>query len=110
MIKDNHETEITETNETTQPAPATIPQQKRGVQPSADIIEMARKQGRTQGRAGCKAQRINMAFSPEVHDFIRTMAKVRGESVTAFVNSILLKTMEDNKEVYEQALKFKNSL
>lgn len=38
MIKDNHETEITKTNETTQPAPATIPQQKRDVQPSADII------------------------------------------------------------------------
>lgn len=110
MIKDNHETEINETNETTQPAPANIPQQKRGVQPSADIIEMARKQGRTQGRAGCKAQRINIAFSPEVHDFIRTMAKVRGESITFFVNSILLKTMKDNKEVYEQALKFKNSL
>ena len=110
MIKDNHETEIAET---TQPAPSampSIPRQKKGVQPSADIIEMARKQGRTQGRAGCKAQRINMAFSPEVHDFIRTMAKVRGESVTAFVNSILLNAMEENKEVYEQALKFKNSL
>lgn len=110
MINDNHENEIIETNEATEPAPTTIPRQKRGVLPSADIVEQSRKQGRTQGRAGCKAQRINMAFLPEVHNFIRTMSKVRGESVTAFVNSVLLKAMEDNKEVYEQALKFKNSL
>lgn len=109
MIKDNHENEIVETNEATEPTP-TIPRQKRGVQPSADIVEMARKQGKTQGRAGCKAHRFNMAFSPEVYEFIQTMAKVRGESVTAFVNGILEKAMEDNKEVYEQALKFKNSL
>ena len=31
MIKDNHETEITETNEATQPAPVDIPKQKREV-------------------------------------------------------------------------------
>lgn len=110
MIKDNHKTEITETNETKKPAPATIPKQKRGVQPSADIIEMARRQGRTQGRAGCKAHRFNMAFSPEVYEFIHTMAKVRGESVTAFVNGILEKAMKDNAEIYQQALKFKNIL
>ena len=29
MIKDNHETEIAETNEATLPAPATIPKQKK---------------------------------------------------------------------------------
>lgn len=113
MINNNESQLITTDKETTEPAPAampSIPRQKKGVLPSADIVEQARKQGRTQGRAGCKAQRINMAFLPEVHDFIRTMAKVRGESVTAFVNAILLKAMEENKEVYEQALKFKNSL
>lgn len=110
MIKDNHETEITETNETAQPAPVDIPRQKRGVMPSADIVEIARSQGRTQGRAGCKAHRFNMAFSPEVYNFITTMAKVRGESVTAFVNGILEKAMKDNAEVYQQAIKFKENL
>lgn len=110
MINDSHENKTEATIGTAKPAPPAIPRQKRGAAPSSDIVEQAQRQGRTQGRAGCKAKRINMAFLPEVHEFIRTMAKVRGESVTAFVNSLLLKAMEDNKEVYEQALKFKNSL
>lgn len=28
----------------------------------------------TQGRKGCKAIRINMAFSPEIHEYIKVMA------------------------------------
>ena len=110
MAKDNNELTTTDTNQETQPAPSDIPRQKRGVMPSADIVEMARSQGRTQGRAGCKAHRINMAFTPEVYNFITTMAKVRGESVTAFVNGILKKAIEDNAETYQQAIKFKETL
>lgn len=110
MIKNN----IEKQDAVNEPAPAAvitnIPKQKKGTQPSAEIVELARKQRRTQGRAGCKAQRINMSFFPEVHDFIRTMSKVRGESMTEFVNIILLKAMEEHKDLYEQAIKFKNSL
>lgn len=109
MVKDN-ETTTTDTNQETQPAPVDIPRQKRGVMPSADIVEMARTQGRTQGRAGCKAHRINMAFTPEVYNFITTMAKVRGESVTAFVNGILEKAMKENSDIYQQAIKFKEKI
>lgn len=44
---------------------------------------------KTQGKKGCYACRINMAFTPDNHDYIRTMAKVNGQSTSEFVNAIL---------------------
>ncbi len=67
------------------------------------------KAGKTQGRKGCKMVRINMAFAPEIHDFIRTMARVRGESMTEFTNYVFKQYMEDNSEIYKKVLEFKNS-
>lgn len=93
-----------------EPEPEPIPRQKRGSTPTAEIVKQAREQGRTQGRKGCKAHRFNMAFSPAAYDFITTMARVRGETITSFVNHLVEKCAEDNAEVYQQALKFRDSL
>lgn len=68
-----------------------------------------RAAGATKGRKGCKAIRINMAFSPEVHEYIKTMARVRGESITDFTNYIFTRSMEENAEVYQRAKEFKES-
>ncbi len=65
-----------------------------------------REAGTTQGRKGCKAVRINMAFPPEMHDFIRTMARVRGESITDFTNFVFSQYMKDNADLYERAKAF----
>ena len=65
---------------------------------------------RTMGRKGIKLPRINMAFSPEAHDYIKTMARVRGESITDFVNVIIADHMDRNKELYEKAKEFINML
>ena len=65
--------------------------------------------GITKGRKGCKAIRINMAFTPDVHDYIKTMARVRGESITDFTNYIFTRSMEENREIYERAKAFKES-
>ena len=90
--------------------PEPIPRQKRGDLPTVEVQEQAREQGKTQGRKGCKAHRFNMAFSPAAYDFITTMARVRGETITSFVNHLIEKCAEDNAEVYQQALKFRDSL
>ena len=90
--------------------PEPIPRQKKGDLPTIEIQEKAREQGRTQGRKGCKAHRFNMAFSPKAYDFITTMARVRGETVTSFVNHLIEKTIDDNQYIYQQALKFRDSL
>ncbi len=95
---------------TSTPAPPIIPPQKRDEPPTAEVVAMAREQGKTQGRAGCRAFRHNMAFTPENYEFIRCMARVRGQTITAFVNDIVKKAIEDNAEVYQQALKFRDSL
>jgi len=66
--------------------------------------------GATKGRKGCKMVRINMAFTPEVHAYIKTMARVRGESITDFTNYIFTRSMEDNAEIYEKAKAFRDSI
>ena len=68
-----------------------------------------RQAGTTQGRKGCKAIRINMAFSPEIHEYIKVMARVRGESVTDFTNYVFRQSMEQNAELYERAKAFQES-
>lgn len=91
---------------TATPAPQAIPRRKTGDAPTMEEISLAREQGKTQGRAGVKALRINMAFSPEVHDYIRKMARVRGMSVTQFTEEVFRKSMEDNAELYERVKEF----
>lgn len=90
--------------------PEPIPRQRRDTLPTTEIVEQAREQGRTQGRKGCKAHRFNMAFSPAAYSFITCMARVRGETITAFVNHLIEKTIEDNQEIYQKALEFRDSL
>lgn len=68
-----------------------------------------RQAGTTQGRKGCKAIRINMAFLPEIHEYIKVMARVRGESVTDFTNYVFRQSMEENAELYEKAKAFQES-
>lgn len=66
--------------------------------------------GQTVGRKGVKLPRINMAFSPDNYEFIQTMARVRGQSLTEFVNHIIRLSMDQNQEIYKRAIEFRNSL
>lgn len=95
---------------TAETIPEPIPRQHRDELPTAEIIEQAREQGRTQGRKGCKAHRFNMAFSPKAYEFITCMARVRGETITNFVNGLIEKVIDENQEVYQKALEFRDSL
>ena len=95
---------------TAEPAPQPIPRRKTGTAPTQEEIDLARAQGKTQGRAGVKALRINMAFSPEVHDYIRIMARVRGQTLTQFTEAVFRKSMEENAGIYEQAKIFLDSI
>lgn len=63
---------------------------------------------KTSGRKGLKLDRINMAFTPSNHEYITTMARVRGQTLTQFVNDIIAKSKEDNAELYKQALAFRD--
>lgn len=65
---------------------------------------------KTAGRKGVKLPRINLAFTPEVYDYIKTMSKAAGLTYTEFVNHILQAHKEEHADVYQQAINFRNSL
>ena len=65
---------------------------------------------KTSGRKGAKMPRINIAFVPEVYEYIKIMSRVRGETMTEFVNISLKNYMEEHKDIYEKAIEFRNSL
>ena len=58
---------------------------------------------RTQGRKGCKATRINMAFTTENHEFIKVMARLTGKTMTEFANLVVERYRNEHPELYEQA-------
>lgn len=58
---------------------------------------------RTQGRANVKLERINMAFTPSNYDFIKVMAAIRGQTMTAYVNAVLDGERARNGEKYRAA-------
>lgn len=64
----------------------------------------------TAGRKGLKLKRINMAFAPDVYEFIQVMARVRGETLTEFVNKSLRNYRDEHDEVYKKAIEFRKSL
>ncbi|MFR1625216.1 MAG: hypothetical protein ACLSU1_10545 [[Eubacterium] siraeum] len=78
--------------------------------PALDIQDVldAQEAQSTQGKKGAKMPRINMAFTPSNLDFIRTMAAIRGQSMTQYVND-LIERERLNSNIYEAAKKLMNS-
>lgn len=86
----------------------------KGQQGTASKQEAAERaaQLKTQGRKGCKATRINMAFTPDNYDFIRVMARATGRTMTEFTNEVITAYRNEHPEFMEQAnsfLQFVNS-
>lgn len=65
---------------------------------------------RTSGRKGVHVPRINVGFSPEVYDYVKVMSAASGLNMTAFINLILRDHMDEHRDLYEQAITFRNSL
>ena len=65
---------------------------------------------KSSGRKGVKMPRINLAFTPANYEFIKTMAQVRGQNLTEFVNDMLAEARNSHQDVYEKAMEFRKSL
>lgn len=65
---------------------------------------------KTSGRKGLKLPRINLAFTPENHKYISVMSKMRGESITQFVNMLIDKNRELNSDLYDRALEIMDEM
>ena len=85
---------------------------KTGQQTTATKEEQEKRASdlRTQGRKGCKAVRINMAFTPENYEYIRIMAGVTGNTMTSFANLAIQRYREEHPELFEQAKAIKDQL
>lgn len=81
-------------------------------QQEPDVQEVHERQEalQTQGKRGAKAQRINMAFTPSNMDFIKVMAKLKGQTMTQYVNAILEQERERAGEAYQKAKDLIDSL
>ncbi len=81
-------------------------------QPAANEKEQERRKadGKTQGRKNCKLSRINMAFSESNYDYIKTMSHATGQSMTDFVNQVIISYREEHSETYEKAKEFLQEL
>lgn len=77
----------------------------KGQQGTASPQERAERASnlKTQGRKGCKAVRINMAFTPENHEFIKVMATITGQTMTEFCNFCIDRYRTEHPEIFEQA-------
>ena len=85
---------------------------QHGQQSTASPEEQAQRAAnlKTQGRKGCKAVRINTAYTPDNYEYIQTMARLRGQSLTAFVNMLIDKHREENAALYEQIKAIKEKM
>lgn len=65
---------------------------------------------KTTGRKGLKLPRMNVAFSPDIYEYCKTMARAAGMTYTDFVNNVLRLHMEAHKDKYEETKKFREDL
>ena len=93
-------------------ATATAASSGKRQQETATAEEQAarRAAGRTQGRKGCKMQRINLAFSDENMKLIQIMSKSMGITQTKFVNQVLDNWRGENQDLYDQAEKMEQAV
>ena len=73
--------------------------------PATEEEAEARKALRqTRGRKGVHLPRINMAFSPVNHDFIKTMALITGQTMADYVNNLIESYRNEYAEEYDSII------
>lgn len=64
----------------------------------------------TAGRKGMKLPRVNLAFSPEIYDYVKTMSKAGGMTYSEFLDKILRDHKEKHADTYQTIVDIRNSL
>lgn len=81
---------------------------QKKTQPTTSEAERIQRKaaGKTQGRTGCKADRINLAFTVENYEFVKRFCKLRGLNMTEFVNHIIDDYRNQHIKEFEEFEKF----
>ena len=64
----------------------------------------------TRGRKGVHLPRINMAFTPENHDFIKTMSIVTCKTMTEYLNDVIKQYREEYSQDYDEIIKMRERI
>lgn len=86
------------------------PARKERRQPGEHELMTAKEKLKTNGLKGGKLPRINMAFTPSNYDYISSMAKLCGMTLTQFVNEALERDRVRNQDTYDKVRDFRASL
>lgn len=73
-------------------------------------IERRKAEGRTQGRKGAHADRLNITFTTDNFKFIKVMARGTGRTMTGFVNYAIEKYRNSHQEDYEAYKEFQEMM
>lgn len=98
-----------EAPDTQEPQEAVKPRKERITYNPQEANEFLQER-RTAGRKGIHLPRINVAFSPDVYDYVRTMSKAAGMTYTEFINKILIDHKASHEDIYKKAVEIRNSL
>lgn len=81
---------------------------QKGKQPEVSPQEKAEREAtmHTQGRKGCAAKRINMAFSTDNYQFLKVMASASGRTMTDMCNLIISAYRREHPEILAKAQGF----
>ena len=80
------------------------------VRPTASPEEAAQREAelRTQGKKGCRTQKLNMSFTKENFEFLTTCPTLFGmRSTTQFMNFIVTAFREKHQDVFDMARSIK---
>ena len=73
-------------------------QEVQKVQAVQEVQEVTTDEfGKTQGKKGCAVKRINMGFTRENHEYLKTEPMRRGQTITDFVNEVIEKYRESEQ-------------
>lgn len=68
------------------------------------------EQGKSAGRRGIKLPRINLAFTTTNYEYIQTMARATGQTMTAFINQVLEQHRAAHMDTLERMQQFRKEL
>lgn len=85
-------------------AQATQKAQEKQILDTKEIVNAVLDRVEEKGRERQKAKRINMAFTDENYNYINVMARIKGLTLTDFINEIITDSREKNGAVYEKAV------
>lgn len=66
--------------------------------------------GNTQGKKGCRMERINMRFTTSNYEYIRAMSRICGKTMREFVNDLIAADHEKHSLEYIDACKLLNEM